>query len=72
MHDNASDIVLSNVPRYIAWESVNCFAYMLQVAINDGFSGSINHVIVAASRLVVHFHHSTTAARALERKQLQG
>nr|XP_014351682.1 PREDICTED: zinc finger BED domain-containing protein 4-like [Latimeria chalumnae] len=72
VHDNASNIVLANTPRYVTWESVNCFSHTLQLAINDGFSSSsVDRAIAAASRLVAHFHHSTVAAKALERKQTQ-
>ncbi|XP_064414839.1 E3 SUMO-protein ligase ZBED1-like [Latimeria chalumnae] len=72
IHDNASNIVLANTPRYVTWESVNCFSHTLQLAINDGFSSSsVDRAIAAASRLVAHFYHSTVAAKALERKQTQ-
>ncbi|XP_075763279.1 E3 SUMO-protein ligase ZBED1-like isoform X1 [Pelodiscus sinensis] len=72
VHDNTSDIALANTPRYVAWESVSCFAHTLQLAINDGFlSSPVDHAVAAASRLVAHFHHSTVATQAFEREQIQ-
>ncbi|KYO28673.1 hypothetical protein Y1Q_0000834 [Alligator mississippiensis] len=71
VHDNVSNVVLADMPRYVAWDSVNCFAHTLQLAINDGFSGSVAHVIAAASRLVAHFQPGSVAAKTLERKQTQ-
>ncbi|KAJ8389674.1 hypothetical protein AAFF_G00115500 [Aldrovandia affinis] len=35
VHDNAANIVKAN--DWCNWESVNGFAHMLQLAINDGF-----------------------------------
>ncbi|MBN3281960.1 ZBED4 protein, partial [Polyodon spathula] len=59
-------------PRYVAWESVNCFPHRLQLSINDGFSnGSVVCAIAAARQLVAHFHYSTVAIQALEKKQMQ-
>ncbi|XP_075753123.1 chromodomain-helicase-DNA-binding protein 2 isoform X4 [Pelodiscus sinensis] len=72
VHDNANNIMLANTPKYVAWESINCFAHTLQLAINDGFSVScVDHAVTAASKLVAHFHHSPAARKALERKQTQ-
>uniref|UniRef100_H3A6Y0 HAT C-terminal dimerisation domain-containing protein n=1 Tax=Latimeria chalumnae TaxID=7897 RepID=H3A6Y0_LATCH len=71
VHDNASNIVLANT-ALLEWESNSCFAYTLQLAINDGFKvSSINRVVGAASRLVSHFHHSTVATQALKLKLQQ-
>ncbi|KAG6928000.1 hypothetical protein G0U57_008901, partial [Chelydra serpentina] len=72
IHDNASNVVLANTPRYVTWESANCFAHSLQLAINDEFSSSsVDRAVAVASRLVAYFHHSTVAANALKRKQTQ-
>ncbi|XP_014437169.1 calcyclin-binding protein isoform X2 [Pelodiscus sinensis] len=72
VHDNASNIVLANTPRYVAWESISCFAHTLQLAISDGFSVSrVECAVTAARKLVAHFHHSPVATKALERKQIQ-
>ena len=69
VHDNASNMVLANTER-LEWESQPWFAHTLQLAINDGFKlQHINHVVAAASCLVSHFHHSTTATQALKQKQ---
>ncbi|XP_053571595.1 E3 SUMO-protein ligase ZBED1-like [Bombina bombina] len=70
VHDNASNIVLAN--SALEWESNPCFAHTLQLAVNNGIKlGVIQHVVGAASRLVSHFHHSTTATQALKMKQKQ-
>ncbi|XP_053145884.1 E3 SUMO-protein ligase ZBED1-like [Hemicordylus capensis] len=72
VHDNASKMSLDVLERAVTWESVCCFADSLQQAINDGFSASgVDHIVAAANRLVSHFHRSTVAAEALERKQTQ-
>ncbi len=69
VHDNASNMVLANT-ALLEWDSQPCFAHTLQLATNDGFKLQyINHVVAAASRVVSHFHHSTTAAQALKQKQ---
>ncbi|KAJ8339584.1 hypothetical protein SKAU_G00363700 [Synaphobranchus kaupii] len=71
VHDNAANIVAANNPTRVAWKSVTCFAHTLQLAINDGFGIYVYRVIVAAGKLVKHFHHSTPATKALEAKQQQ-
>ena len=48
------------------WISVACFAH-----INDGFALYLYLVILAASKLVSHFNHSTAATNALQKKQEQ-
>ncbi|KAJ8415667.1 hypothetical protein AAFF_G00402240 [Aldrovandia affinis] len=54
------------------WESVNCFAHTLQLAINEAFKAatSLERIAGACSELVTHFHHSTIATNALLAKQL--
>lgn len=53
-------------------ESVLCFAYTLQPAINDGFKiASVSHVVTACRRLVSHFHHSTVSIAGQKRKQVE-
>ncbi|XP_070404635.1 E3 SUMO-protein ligase ZBED1 [Nothobranchius furzeri] len=71
VHDNARNIVSANSPTRVNWHSVPCFAHTLQLAINDGFTTYINRVIIAASRLVQHFNHSSLANIALKAKQQQ-
>ncbi|ROL45338.1 Zinc finger BED domain-containing protein 1 [Anabarilius grahami] len=69
VHDNASNMVLANT-EWLEWDSQPCFAHTLQLATNDGFKVQhINHVVASVSRLVSHFHHSTTATQALKQKQ---
>lgn len=69
VHDNASNMVLANT-EWSEWDSQPCFAHTLQLATNDGFKlQPINHATASASRLVSHFHHSTTATQALKQKQ---
>lgn len=69
VHDNATNVVLANTELH-DWESSPGFAHTSQLAINDGFKvGSINRVISGASHLVLHFHHSTVASKALQEKQ---
>ena len=73
VHYNAANIVKANQACY--WESVCCFAHMLQLAINDGFKAVqiLECMIGACSKLVAHFHlhHSTTTTQALAVKQKQ-
>ncbi|KAJ8348830.1 hypothetical protein SKAU_G00274190 [Synaphobranchus kaupii] len=71
VHDNAANIVKAN--DGYDWESVNCFAHTLQLAINDGFKAvtSLERIIGAASKIVAHFHHSTPATHCLHAKQEQ-
>lgn len=59
--------------RILEWDSQPCFAHTLQLATNDGFKLlHIIYVAASASRLVSHFHHSSTATQALNQKhQLQ-
>lgn len=71
VHDNAANIVAANSPTRVPWISVACFAHTLQLAINDGFALYLYRVISAASKLVSHFNHSTTATKALQKKQEQ-
>ncbi|XP_061890314.1 E3 SUMO-protein ligase ZBED1-like isoform X1 [Entelurus aequoreus] len=71
VHDNASNIVLANSQPRVDWASVPCYTHTLQLAINDGFAGTLHQVIAAAGRLVKHFKHSTKATKALETKQGQ-
>ncbi|XP_019115228.1 zinc finger BED domain-containing protein 1 isoform X2 [Larimichthys crocea] len=72
VHDNARNIVLANNPTRVSWKSVACYAHTLNLAVNDGFAAAgISRAIVAAGRLVKHFHHSTIATKALEEKQEQ-
>ncbi|KAL7882925.1 hypothetical protein SRHO_G00005830 [Serrasalmus rhombeus] len=72
VHDNARNIVQANNPTRVSWKSVACFAHMLNLAVNDGFAAAgVSRAIVAAGRLVKHFHHSTIATKALEEKQQQ-
>ncbi|XP_067266309.1 E3 SUMO-protein ligase ZBED1-like [Chanodichthys erythropterus] len=71
VHDNAANIVAANSPTRVPWISVACFAHTLQLAINDGFALHLYRVISAASKLVSHFNHSTTATKALQKKQEQ-
>uniref|UniRef100_A0A8C6TE01 BED-type domain-containing protein n=1 Tax=Neogobius melanostomus TaxID=47308 RepID=A0A8C6TE01_9GOBI len=69
VHDNASNMIRVNT-EHVEWDSQPCFAHSLQLAINDGFKlQHINNVVTSASRLVSHFHHSTTATQALKQKQ---
>ncbi len=70
VHDNASNIVLTN--QHPEWESVECFAHTLQLAVTDGFkANAMTWLIGACTRLVRHFHHSTVATVALKKKQEQ-
>ena len=71
VHDNAANIVKAN--QACDWESVCCFAHTLQLAINDGFKAVqiLERMIGACSKLVAHFHHSTTATQVLAVKQKQ-
>ncbi|XP_017544709.1 E3 SUMO-protein ligase ZBED1-like [Pygocentrus nattereri] len=72
VHDNARNIVQANNPTRVSWKSVACFAHTLNLAVNDGFAAAgVSRAIVAAGRLVKHFHHSTIATKALEEKQQQ-
>lgn len=72
VHDNARNIVLANNSARVRWNSVPCYAHTLNLAVNDGFTAAgVNRLIVAAGRLVKHFHHSTVATKALEAKQNQ-
>lgn len=69
IHDNASNMVLANTEQ-LERDYQPCFAHSLQLATNNGFKlHNINHVVASASRLVSHFHHSTTATQALTQKQ---
>lgn len=72
VHNNARNIVQANNPTRVSWKSVACFAHILKLAVNDGFTASgVSRAIVAAERLVKHFHHSTITTKALEAKQHQ-
>ena len=71
VHDNTSNMVLAN-RSLLEWESVPCFAHMLQLALNNGFKvGSAMRVVGACGKLVSHFHHSTVVTAGLKRKQEQ-
>ncbi|XP_074869271.1 E3 SUMO-protein ligase ZBED1-like isoform X2 [Carettochelys insculpta] len=72
VHDHTGNVALANSPVHVPWESINCFAHTLQLAINDGFRlAHMKDVFTAASKLVTHFHRSPGAMEALEGKQSQ-
>lgn len=70
VHDNASNITLA--VQNLGWQSVPCFAYTLQLAVNNGLKVSqINRLASVARKTVGHFKHSSLAMTALKEKQQQ-
>lgn len=55
----------------ITWDYATCFSTTLQLAVNDGLSEDLLHIITAAGKLVRHFNSNHMANEALQQKQLQ-
>uniref|UniRef100_UPI003AAC2FE3 zinc finger BED domain-containing protein 4-like n=1 Tax=Centroberyx gerrardi TaxID=166262 RepID=UPI003AAC2FE3 len=71
VHNNTQSILPVHACSRVTWNSVNCFASTLQLAVNDGLSDDLLSVVVAAGKLVKHFNHNSLASKALELKQAQ-
>ena len=70
VHDNAININLAI--EKLGCGDVPCFAYSLQLAVNNGLQISpINKLSSVASKLVGHFKHISLAMTALKGKQQQ-
>lgn len=55
----------------ITWDYATCFSTTLQLAVNDGLSKELLHIITAAGKLVRHFNTNHNVNKALQQKQLQ-
>lgn len=55
----------------ITWDYATCFSTTLQLAVNDGLSEDLLHIITAAGKLVRHFNINHMVNKALQQKQLQ-
>lgn len=71
VHNHTEDILFAHASTLVTWDYATCFATILQLAVNDGLSQDLIHIIVAAGKLVKHFNHNLLASRALELKQIQ-
>ena len=70
VHHNASNITLA--VQNLGWQSMPCFAYTLQLAVNNGLEVSqINRLVSIARKTVGGFKHSSLAMTALKEKQQQ-
>lgn len=68
---NTMDIFPSRECAKITWDYATCFSTTLQLAVNDGLSEDLLHIITAAGKLVRHFNINHMANEALQQKQLQ-
>ncbi|XP_020513501.2 E3 SUMO-protein ligase ZBED1-like [Labrus bergylta] len=71
VHNNTADALSAHACARVTWDYATCFATTLQLAVNDGLSEDLVHVIVAAGKLVEHFIHNLVAGEALAQKQVQ-
>nr|XP_020513501.1 zinc finger BED domain-containing protein 1-like [Labrus bergylta] len=71
VHNNTADALSAHACARVTWDYATCFATTLQLAVNDGLSEDLVHVIVAAEKLVEHFIHNLVAGEALAQKQVQ-
>ncbi|XP_034397579.1 zinc finger BED domain-containing protein 1-like [Cyclopterus lumpus] len=71
VHNNTQDISPPRALVRVAWDYATCFATTLQLAVSNGLSEDLVHIIVAAGKLVKHFNRNLLASEALEQKQVQ-
>lgn len=68
---NTMDIFPNRDCAKITWDYATCFSTTLQLAVNDGLSEDLLHIITAAGKLVRHFNINHKVNEALQQKQLQ-